>query len=50
MAKCYQPRDAALADWPGRLEDFPVAGLQWLAVVKEERRLTRIERACISDL
>lgn len=50
MAKCYQPRDAALADWPGRLEDFPVAGLQWLAVIREERRLTRIERECVGAL
>ena len=50
VEKCYQPRDAELADWPERLEDFPVAGLQWLAVIREERRLERIERDCISDL
>ena len=47
---CYQPRDAELADWPERLEDFPVAGLQWLAVIREERRLERIERDCINGL
>ena len=50
VAKCYQPRDAELADWPERLEDFPVAGLQWLAVIREERRLERIERECVNDL
>jgi len=50
VEKCYQPRDAELADWPDRLEDFPVAGLQWLAVIREERRLERIERDCINDL
>jgi len=27
-----------------------VAGLQWLAVIREERRLERIERECINDL
>lgn len=50
VAKCYQPRDAELADWPERLEDFPVAGLQWLAVIREERRLERIERECVEGL
>ena len=50
VEKCYQPRDAELADWPERLEDFPVAGLQWLAVIREERRLAKIERECVADL
>jgi hypothetical protein len=50
VAKCYQPRDAELADWPERLEDFPVAGLQWLAVIREERKLTKIERDCVKKL
>jgi hypothetical protein len=50
VEKCYQPRDAELADWPERLEDFPAAGIQWLSVIREERRLERIERECINDL
>lgn len=50
VEKCYQSRDAAVADWPARLEDFPVAGLQWLGIIREERRLERIERDCIADL
>ncbi len=50
VTACYQPRDAELADWPERLEDFPVAGLQWLAVIREERRLERIERECVDAL
>ena len=47
---CQQPRTAELARWPERLEDFPVAGLQWLAVIREERELERIERACVEAL
>lgn len=47
---CQQPRTAELADWPERLEDFPVAALQWLAVIREERDLERIERECVRDL
>lgn len=50
LEKCYQPRDAELADWPERLEDFPVAALQWLAVIREERRLEKIERECVQEL
>ena len=50
VEKCYQARDAEVADWPERLEDFPVAGLQWLAVIREERRLERIERECVGAL
>jgi len=50
VAKCWQPRDAQVADWPERLEDFPVASLQWLAVIREERRLARIERDCVGEL
>lgn len=47
---CQQPRTAEVARWPERLEDFPVAGLQWLAVIREERELERIERACVEAL
>ena len=47
---CQQARDAELARWPERLEDFPVAGLQWLAVIREERELERIERECVDRL
>lgn len=47
---CQQPRTAELANWPERLEDFPVAGLQWLAVIREERELERIERECVAGL
>jgi hypothetical protein len=50
VQKCYQSRDVPLADWPERLEDFPVAGLQWLGVIREERRLEKVERECIADL
>jgi len=27
-----------------------VAALQWLAVIREERRLAKIERECVADL
>lgn len=50
VARCWEPRDAELADWPERLEDFPPAAIQWLSVIREERRLERIERECIRDL
>jgi len=47
---CQQARDAELAKWPERIEDFPVAALQWLSVIREERRLEAIERECIGAL
>lgn len=47
---CQQPRTAEIADWPERLEDFPVAALQWLAVIEEERRLESVERDCLKGL
>lgn len=50
VEKCYQSRDAEVAAWPERLEDFPVAGLQWLGVIREERRLEKSERECVADL
>lgn len=48
--KCYQTRDAEVAAWPERLEEFPVAGLQWLGVIREERKLEREERECVEAL
>lgn len=50
MEACYQPRDADVAPWPERLEDLPMPALQWLAVIREERRLERIERECVEAL
>lgn len=47
---CQQVRDAPIPDWPEAMEDFPEYSLRLLGVIREERELESVERACISDL